>query len=533
MKKRTAAFLSAAAFAAGSAVTIKLQQELKKDENKRKLYDTGNKTVFSVLRGISTVLPEPPMPHLIDFDSEGFMKGHETFIDKPRRGAKWSLGFACDSIIPDDISTGEYYLGGYLSIPPNRVEGVLDGLMFRCVALNDGSGRGTVVFGVLDAVGFSSGDVREIRNRLKDFAEENNIVSINISSTHCHSGIDTQGLWGDLKEIIPNNFKAVKNNELEKIKTGKNPKHMELIFGIAVDSIKRAVNSMTPGTLYRATVEGRGYARDKRPPNVVVDEITTFRFVPDDKDKRPTRLVMMAAHPTSFPDKNKMVSGDYPYHICNKLHKLGENAVFFQGPQAAVASNKGAFKASDSNEDDPPYKKMGEGVAEYLYNLPEETYEKVKPILNIRHKEVILKATNHLYHVLGKLMIANNVMVKTSGKKDDISVITEIGYAEIGENLKLALVPGELMPEILKGGFFNSSEAYNRVDWAMPSLTDIAGEGLVGIGLCNDSIGYIVPDNDFGSIFAPLHYEESVSVGENTASTIVTEFMKLVEEVKK
>ena len=37
---------------------------------------------------------------------------------------------------------------------------------------------------------------------------------------------------------------------------------------------------------------------------------------------------MMAAHPTSFPDKNKMVSGDYPYHICNKLHKLGERLFF-------------------------------------------------------------------------------------------------------------------------------------------------------------------------------------------------------------
>jgi len=532
MKKKTAAMLSAAAFAAGSALTLKLQQELKKDENKRVLYDKGNKTFYGALKGIASVLPEPPMVHLVDYVSENFYKGHDEFIDKPKKGAKWRLGFACDSIIPDDISTGEYYMGGYLSIPANRVEGVLDGLMFRCIAVDDGNGRGTVVFGVIDSIGLSAGDIREIRKRLSDFAKEHNIISINISASHCHSGIDTQGLWGNLKEIFATNYKAVKNREFHKLKSGKNPKHMEMIFNIAVDSIKRAVESMEPGTLYSATVPGRGYARDKRPPNVVVDEITTFKFVPDDKDKRPTRLVLMAAHPTSFPDKNKMVSGDYPYHICNKLHKLGENAVFFQGPQASIASNKSAFTASDSKEDDPPYKKMGEGVAEYLYNLPEDEYEEVKPILNIRHREVVLPVTNYLYHILGKLMIVTTIMVKTSGRKDDLAVITEIGYAEVGDKIKFALIPGELMPEILLGGFYSHEEAYTRTDWAMPSLKDIAGEKLIGIGLCNDAIGYIVPDNDYGSIFAPYHYEESVSVGEKTASTIVTEFMKMVEEVR-
>ena len=52
-------------------------------------------------------------------------------------------------------------MGGYLSIPANRVEGVLDGLMFRCIAVDDGNGRGTVVFGVIDSIGLSAGDIRK------------------------------------------------------------------------------------------------------------------------------------------------------------------------------------------------------------------------------------------------------------------------------------------------------------------------------------------------------------------------------------
>lgn len=52
------------------------------------------------------------------------------------------------------------------------------------------------------------------------------------------------------------------------------------------------------------------------------------------------------------------------------------------------------------------------------------------------------------------------------------------------------------------------------------------------IGLCNDAIAYIVPDNDFGSVFAHLHYEEAVSAGKRTASNIAGAFFRLVEEAE-
>ena len=56
---------------------------------------------------------------------------------------------------------------------------------------------------------------------------------------------------------------------------------------------------------------------------------------------------------------------------------------------------------------------------------------------------------------------------------------------------------------------------------------------LAVIGLCNDFIGYIIPDNDFGSMFAPLHYEESVSAGGRTASNIVNGFIRLKDKADK
>ena len=53
------------------------------------------------------------------------------------------------------------------------------------------------------------------------------------------------------------------------------------------------------------------------------------------------------------------------------------------------------------------------------------------------------------------------------------------------------------------------------------------------IGLCNDAIAYILPDNDFGSVFAPLHYEESVSAGRRTGSNIAHAFLRCVEDAEK
>ena len=95
------------------------------------------------------------------------------------------------------------------------------------------------------------------------------------------------------------------------------------------------------------------------------------------------------------------------------------------------------------------------------------------------------------------------------------------------------MVPGELMPEIAIGGAFEDWESYNGTKWDKPSLKEILGTEIAVAGLCNDFIGYIVPDNDYGSILAPLHYEESASAGCKTASNIVSAFQRMKKNAEK
>ena len=106
----------------------------------------------------------------------------------------WSLGYASDS-----LQTGnelECYVGGSLAVTKKLATEVLDDQRVRTVAISDG--RGTHVFVALDCFGFASSEVYKVRNMLADFAEDNNIVSINISALHQHSCVDTFGMNGDL-----------------------------------------------------------------------------------------------------------------------------------------------------------------------------------------------------------------------------------------------------------------------------------------------------------------------------------------------
>ena len=90
-----------------------------------------------------------------------------------------------------------------VSFPKSKAAtAIYDDQRVRVIAINDGSGRGTLIFAVIDGFGISSTDVRGIRKELADFAKANNIVGINISVLHQHSCVDTFGMNGDLVKMI-------------------------------------------------------------------------------------------------------------------------------------------------------------------------------------------------------------------------------------------------------------------------------------------------------------------------------------------
>lgn len=538
-KKLIAGAVLTAAGAVGAKVfSDKIKDHIASPDNKRRLTDKGHSLAMGLVGKISDSVSDKSFPYINRYDNKGFMEGNGYFLSSPAENAYWSVGYSKGSIIPPVIE-GDLYIGGYLAFPPNKMNGIMNEQMVRALAISDGSQRGLHVFAVIDCIGISGTDIRDIRLGLTELIREKNILSVNISATHCHSGIDTEGLWGDLPKAFKNNKKAAKKGKKGEFISGKNEAFMEYLKETAVSVITDAVTKMKAGSLSYANIPIGEFVRDKRPPFVTDDNLTCLRFTPEDGSKE-IYSVYMAAHPVCYGDKQREASRDFPGYMCDKFEELGAEALFFQGAEAAIATDRGPH-IPDGLTRDEGIRAYGEALAEYVFGTEKSAFTPLEPLINVASTELLLGADNKILELAAKLRLVNNPLIKLTmaddGDKDDKSydlyLVTEVGFAVLGNKLTLAMIPGEMMPELAIGGTAEAWESYNGKDWHLPSLKEISGTDLAVIGLCNDFIGYIVPDNDYGSIFAPLHYEEAVSAGEKTASEIVSAFMRLKKHTEK
>ena len=505
-------------------------------ELKQKAIDLGDAAVQKLLRGVAGRVSDKTIPYLNRYDNTGFMEGSGYFLSAPAENAGWRVGYAKASILPERVQ-GDLYLGGYLAFPPNKAAGALTDLMIRAFAFDDGSDRGINVFAVVDCVGISNADIRRIRALLAPLCAEKNIVSVNVSATHCHSGVDTMGVWGDLIQALKKNPGAVKSQKkLSGAVSGRNPDFMDYLFETAAETIENAVNAMAPGQLHYALLDAADFVHDKRPPDVIDPYITVLRFTPADTAAKKIYTVLMGAHPTCYGSKQRQLSADFPYFICKKMEAAGHEAAFFQGAEAAVATDRGKHVKEPASLHNG-IAQYGEAIADYVLGAEESAFTPVAPLLNVILRETFIPADNALLALLGKLKIVTNNLTKVTngedGKDYDLYFSTEVGLAEFGGTLKFALIPGELTPEIAYGGALTAEESYNRTAWNYPALNSVVEGHLSVIGLCNDCIAYIVPDNDYGSVFAPLHYEEAVSPGRRTGSNVAGAFIRTAEAAEK
>lgn len=505
-----------------------------------------------------------------DYVYDNFFEGTAEFIDKAKEDASWSLGHSSVSLVPENWQDYDLFLGGFISeqnLFTNDVREILDDMKVRVIALNDGSGRGTAVFATVDSIGMSNGDIRIVRGMLSDFAEKNNINSINIFATHTHSGIDTQGLWTEIYRKWPKNILSAIAG-VGKTEQGTDPEFMEFLYGRVASAIKEAVGSMTEGKMTYAEKDiGEKYFNNKnRPSATSLDtKLRRFIFAPYSKGAYPTMIVNMSAHPdvvglpvASDETKGHGVSGDYIYYMGETITNAGYNFMFFNGAIAGIYIGRVAAKADKrvdiasnygkeigkmllgmtKTEEEikaDPYLKSLEFTAEqteawytpwYKGWVPVKEIE-VAPILNLRLKTVEIPVTNPVIKAAGKLGVVN-YLIKKMGK--DYYVTTEIGYMEMGKDIKIAFAPGEICTDLIYGGASLTAEgSIGGTAYEGRTLTEIFGEDMIIFGLANDAIGYIVPDNDYAMALAFGHYHETLSLGENTASVLTMAYENILK----
>ncbi len=537
-----------------------------------RVVNTLSNVLITVLgKGINLFIPKTPaLNSYADFNLDeygNFYAGMDEFLDEPAAGARWSLGYAQESILPDDFGTVPYTMGGY-GLMAETTE-TFDGLWVRTIVLDDGSGRGKVAFCVLDAIGIANADVRLIRAAVADFAEANDIVSINVSVTHTHSGIDLQGVWDNTVENVLNNI-TLGALGLTELKSGVDRKFLQTIIDQTAKSIKDATADMKTGELTLAKMDiGADYLRDRTYPDNYDENMYRLEFTPDKAGATPTIIATFGVHPENSGFGHTVISADFIPYTEEVLNAAGYNFIFIQGAVGTITYDR---HYSNDGLDLTRYEEavrygweigyfllgmelteaeckalnfeLGDflGVAEYEgqegYTVWYEGWtpveeEVVKPMLNIKHMQYVIEVSNVLLDIIGKSGITDYFFLydDATGKYYEV---TECGYMELGDSLNILISPGEHYGEMLKGGKGLENFEYE-------SYRDMFGENTIIFDLANDAIGYIEPDPEF--VMAGMKYDEKadevdtdtwclISFGEHTASAVAGKFVELVDSVR-
>ncbi len=415
----------------------------------------------------------------------------------------WEAGFGMASLQLPEAGEEPLYIAGYRN--GKEITGVLDLQQARALWLSDG--REAMLLISVDCVGLGSDTVARIRSGLADFCARTGCGSVNIVATHTHAGVDTLGLWGPVGI------------------DGKNDAFMDLLVAGAIRAAEDAYADRSRGTLQWAVTKTEGLQEDSRDPAQYDSNLYQIRFQPDDPAQNPIRLWSFGAHAEALRSENTKVSRDYPGVVCDLIgRETGEDALYVPGAIGGLIMTPRLKEDVVEN-----LQVTGQRIANRV--LADAKWKEIPPELAVSRVEFETELDNTLflyYKFLG--ILSNPVRQDLLGR---YYVTTEVSVARLGD-VALALIPGELFPELAEG-------TGNPTDPL--GLCQIAEENgihhLMILGLANDELGYIIPPSDFVldeelPYFREAegeHYEETNSVGPQCAADLAEAFEKALKKL--
>lgn len=513
-----------------------------------------NRFFYNLLNGLVKVLVSAIMAIYADpadwkwekdYTADGFMDGRDAYQTEAGADSKWSLGYASASLVPDDLTEQKYYIGRDLT--ERLAHGVYDDMRIRSVAMDDNSGNGIVIFAAVDTLGVTNADTISIRKGVLAWAEENgiDIANINISATHSHSALDTQGVaTGSIYKILANSFaNLLRIDELVGMESATAFKNM--FIERSINAVIASVENMTEGEMSYDKIDASYYIKDKRDLVKAEDipEIVSILFTPDDESIDETYFLNVTCHPTSFSASNGLISSDYIYwldkYICENspvANGDGANCIVVQGALGQISRQNVDYDPTGMTEWEDmgaSAKTLGEALAKLI--LAADYDNELAPILNTLANDFLIAPTNAILALACKARLVNNQVYRTGIGPMDAAVATEIGYVEFGHEIAFATFPVELYPEVFWGADITNNATWDGTAWEYPAMPEmIDGIELHCISLCNDALGYVVTDNYFaymGHIIGEEVADEILSLGGTAGSTMVKEFAVIANQV--
>ncbi len=440
-------------------------------------------------------------------------------VIKNSKDSKYDVGFSSREMMPDDFGDKKYYIAGHRMA--QDMTGIHDNLTASAMWLGVGE-EGGIIIVTADIIGLTNTEVTLIRESLSDFCKKANCKAINICCTHQHAGFDTVGYWGRLPF------------------TGKVDTYMQKIFKTIKEICIEAYENRTTGDLYLGTTHVPEAQLKRRPPNVVHDTLTRFRFVPDNGSKE-TWLLNFGAHPNTLGGDNTLCSADYPYFLRQAIYAEKDVNILF-GIGAIGAVDPGLF----GEEEDRWARTEKQGKALAAGALRIDNDEKMPAEITVLQQPFHYHADNGVLAFLAMLKVMSSKMVPSNTAELKMALVSEMTYMKIGTQ-QVLLIPGEAFPEIAYGGAASAEESSTGrgTEINPPTFVEIADdENLLVFGVSNDFTGYVVPPNDFilhktqpylstgKDKFDRGHYHETNSLGYSAAKTLSDTFADIMSRVK-
>jgi hypothetical protein len=377
----------------------------------------------------------------------------------------FSIGYAQHTITP---SLGrKVYLAGF---GQNRTaQSVHDDLYVRALALELESTR--VALAALDLLGLSRMHCQEVERRVNERAPNTRLI---LACTHTHHGPDTLGLWGP-----------------DTSNSGVDPDYIAGLKDTLVDTTLGALGQLQPARLRSASAHVSGVARNARDPQIVDDELTCIQFCHPESGAPLATMLVFPCHPEVLWEHNPRITSDYPGFLRRRVEaETGAPSLFFAGALGGMMTpdvQDHSFEEAEA---------MGDILARAALDALHGARAIAVGTLEHNRCEFSIPMENLLFQMAMTGGLLPHALT------DEGTVSTEANLLKIGP-IWLAGVPGELLPKL---GLTLKAE-----------LRQAGAQMAAVIGLANDELGYILPQEDYvypGDTFEPGdHYEETMSVG--------------------
>lgn len=525
-------------------------------------------------------------------------------------GTGWKLGYSSESFIPSQWRrdangnpdpngmnlNGLHFFGGYFGSKVNKIYD--DERIYLTVlsAGNDANGNGkedVIIIGAVDNIGVSNGNVRSIRKAVSDALiekglEADDIVAFELNSTHAHTVVEALGM--SLDEIF---LKGLFNHFFHQKKRGIEKELLETLLNSAAKAASTAFDSMEDGKLYYFETENiddymsENGIRDGANPQVFRDKTDSgakcqkffgcWYFEAESGTK--TILANAGFHPTFTGRSSEKVCADLPYYIWLSMKEAGYQFQFIQGSQAAIGTSGNytqagfdwatekaltyddwverygkkyadeRFGRNDKDWGEEEYfeeKATGYSFAHFIIDSI-DTSNETAPVYNIKMGETLIPLDYGIMYVAAQSALFGYNTVRFSGSETGYGIVTEIGYVQLGNDVVMIMLPGEVSPAITFGGTGNSNGeilwqgegSWTGEEWEYDTLENYAkaklgsDKRILAMGICNDEIGYVMPDTDcaenfltksiFGSkdgVYSRANNEELMETSRNAGSAL-------------